>query len=400
MKNFIIQILTTICVFDFLRAEQSSYSPFGVVEEDKVYHLLNITSQMDFNSICVMYKFTYECSELVDELIAKFQLIDPKSKTLSAEEIEYNKQLGDIYFIRGEIDYFGVFEGKPNILKGIISYIYSAFIGNAKALHKMYILLETDIYSFYYTKIQEAADESVKLDYILRYHKFMNNFNFHDAFEKQSLSELLLYSSALFKYPHSMTTMAYKYFRGYGLDRNCEASKAYYSESAHQAISNYYEFDRPSYYEKNILAQHEYVGYKYSGGENQDINQLIEYIKLEAQKGLVSHINYLGQRYLYGQGIDQNFSESLYYFTKGAELNDTTSIFYLGEQYLNGYGVEKNYTRAFELFEKCQSLGYTKAMNSLGYMYYYGLGVEKNVKRAYDYFKSKFIVIKIRLCVS
>jgi TPR repeat protein len=188
----------------------------------------------------------------------------------------------------------------------------------------------------------------------------------------------------------AMNTLAFKYYKGYGVTRSCESSLKYFKESATTNIKSIFHRHRPNYYEKVNLATYEYIGHKYSN-EVVDIADVMEYFKVEAQNGQLNYIQQLGQRYLYGQGIEQDFNQAFYYFDMGSKMNDSQCIYYLGEMYLNGWGTEKNYTDAFRLFSQAMTLKNNKAWNSLGYMYYYGLGVEKNIKRAYDYFKSKDI---------
>jgi len=186
-----------------------------------------------------------------------------------------------------------------------------------------------------------------------------------------------------------MTALAYKFYKGYGVGKSCEAALKYYKETSSNNVRDITNRHKPNYYEKVNIATYEYIGHKFSS-EIIDIDDIIDYFKVEAQNGQITYIQQLGQRYLYGQGIPQDFNEAFYYFDLGSRMNDSMCIYYLGEMYLNGWGVEKNYSEAFRLFSHAMTLNNHKAWNSLGFMYYYGLGVEKNLKRAYDYFKISF----------
>jgi TPR repeat protein len=344
------------------------------------------------DSICIISNYTEECYSYVYDIVYKFQIIDvddlQNNKELKSAATEYNSKLSHLYFIKGDIEYLGMFSGKPDILSGIIHFIISGYIGNPDALYKLYVILNSDIISFYYVKLQEISSQLPLLNIILHDKNYLSNFDYQDNSEKSNIANLLLYSSALYKNANALNTLAYKLIKGIGIKKDCQAGKLYYKESATNTINYYHKINKPNFYEKYNMASTEYVGYKYTQpeGSTNDITQLIEYYKVEASKGMISHINHLGQRFLFGQGIEQDFSQAIYYFKQGSHLNDTTSMFYLGEMYLNGWGVEQNYTEAIKLYNKCIKDGYTKAYNSLGYMYYYGLSVEKNIKRAYDYF--------------
>ena len=469
--------------YDAITLEINEYtiaSPFEIFSIEKLNSFLNFTKNVDIENICVQHVYSKDCLKVIDDVLYKYSLIDPNIftfiknkiinetnedikkyyKNLKKDISKYNTLLSYLYVIKGDINYYGIYSSIPDILSGLELYIIAGYIGNSKAFYKLYILLETNTYLFYYKKLQENIkninfnfkknikrdnnndnnnnnttiilnkydnyDNSIyinnMLNYILLKNNFLNNFEFDSNpyytssdktnenneneyqevlesngddnidLEKNSIANLMLYNSAIYKDISALSTLGYKYFKGYGAELNCEASKKYYSEAAYNIISYYHRHNKPNYYEKSNLCANEYVGYKFSsteGGSSSDISHVIEYFKMEANKGMISHINHLGQRYLYGQGVEQDFKESLYYFKKGAELNDTTSIFYLGEQFLHGYGVEKNYTKALELFSKCEKLGYYKALNSLGFMHYYGYGVDKNIKVAYDYIISK-----------
>ena len=95
-----------------------------------------------------------------------------------------------------------------------------------------------------------------------------------------------------------------------------------------------------NYYEIINLAQFEYIGNKFSS-EVMDIEDIIDYFKVEAQNGQVTYIQQLGQRYLYGQGINQDFKEAFSYFELGSRYNDSMCQYYLGEMLLNGWGIDK-----------------------------------------------------------
>lgn len=339
-------------------------------------------------SKCKLYDYDEDCLYFLNSFIEKYPIINPNIKRLSEKAINYNKYLSELIYVKGNIEYLGLLTNKPNILSGIIHFIISGFIGNTDSLYKLYVLIESNIYSFYYSKLQVKISEMTILKYILVEKNYLNNFNFQDLNEKQNIANTLLYTSSLYKNINSLNALGHKYLKGHGVQKDCQVGKKYYKESSFMTIDYYMKVNKPIYFEKQNIAFGEYFGYRYSTNEvTLDISQSLDYYKIEAGKGSIHHINHLGQRYYYGQGVEQNYNEAFNYYSQGTFMNDTTSMFYLGEMYLNGWGCNKDYGKAFSLFERCIRGSYTKAYNSLGYMYYFGLGLEKNVKKAYDYFQ-------------
>jgi TPR repeat protein len=175
---------------------------------------------------------------------------------------------------------------------------------------------------------------------------YISNTSFYKNFEaenedlKSAIAMQFLYSSATFKYQPAMVALAYKYYKGYGVTQSCESSLKYYKESSILNIKEITDRKKPNYYEKVNLAKDEYIGHKFSN-EALDIDDIIEYFKVEAQNGQINYIQQLGTRYLYGQGIPQDFNQAFYYFDMGSKLNDSSCIYYLGEMYLHGWGVDR-----------------------------------------------------------
>lgn len=356
---------------------------------------------------------SYKCNEyLVNTLNYKFQELLENQEDINQSDTlsekmknngfserrkninQYNKILSEHLYKKSEYEYFGYLNGNTQIYLAIKGFIISAYFGNPNSYYKLYVLLNSNIFTFYYSELQSELNSKTNLllNYILLKEEFLGNFSFDDNYEKQSLASLLLYTAAINKNPHAINTIAYKYKKGYGFQKSCDVAKNYYKDQAYATVEYHYKLNKPQFIEKSNIAGQEYVGLKYSGVEVADIFQIIEYYKLEAKKGMISYINQLGQRYLYGQDVTQNFQKAKEYFEQGVKLNDTLSMYYLGELYLNGWGVEKNYTYAYELFKESESQA--KSINTLGYMYYYGYGVEKNIRKAYDLFQSKIFKFK------
>jgi len=338
-------------------------------------------------------------------------MITNKDKILEKDDIIlYNNILSNFYFYAGMTEYYGIIKKKPDLANGYSKFLISAFYGNAKALYEIYITLESNIYKviFDLKQFKSLINNDLLLNYVSK-SQFFSNFNFETEYEKNSISLTLLYTSSLLKYAPALNTLAYKFYRGEGVEKNCESSLKYYKEISVSNVKKITNRKKPNHYEKVNLVVYEYAGFLQSK-ENMNINAIIDYLKVEASNGHTNVMQQLGQKFLFGQGIDQNFIESFNYFKLGYSHNDTLCTYYLGEHYLNGWGIEKNYTEAMLLFNRAVSQQFdptankdknnkqyiAKALNSIGYMYYYGLGVEKNVKRAYDFFKSKKkLILKI-----
>jgi len=321
------------------------------------------------------------------------------------EVVLYNNILSNFYFYAGLTEYYGIIKKKSDLANGFAKFLISAFYGNPKALYELYIILESDLYKIIFELKQYKS--IIQNDLLIKYiteSKFYSNFIFDTDYEKASISLVFLYTSAILKYPPALNTLAYKYYRGEGVEKSCDSSLKYYKEISMINVHKITNRKRPNHYEKVNLVAYEYAGFLQSK-ENMNVNAIIDYLKVEANNGHNNVIQQLGQKFLFGQGIDQNFRESFNYFNMGYMNNDTLCTYYLGEHYLNGWGIEPNYTEAMRLFNRAVAQQFdpisskdknnkqyvAKALNSIGYIYYYGLGVEKNIKRAYDYFKSNIL---------
>jgi TPR repeat protein len=357
----------------------------------QINQLLNF-NHTEYISICEEGDTLY-CYKESLRMLKEYKFLNPKYVKPESHYATYNKIVSEFWYYAGHIEYWGLVKKKANLNEGLEKFITSAFFGNSKAFYKLYIITETDLMPVIVNskEFQNLIRTREQLKYIFdtKLTNFSLNFSPQDDYAKNSISLQFLYTSAIAKFPPAMTALAYKYYKGYGVSRSCETALKYYKETSYQNIKSITNRKKPNFYEKINIATYEYIGHKFSN-EILDVEDIIEYFKVEAQNGQIAYIQQLGQRYLYGQGIPQDFNQAFYYFGIGSKLNDSVSIFYLGEMYLNGWGTEKNYSEAFRLFSQAMNLNNAKAWNSLGYMYYYGLGVEKNIRRAYDYFKISF----------
>jgi TPR repeat protein len=299
----------------------------------------NITLITDY------YENNNSVYSILSEMTTLHSFVDPElieSSENPEEQLEYNNALALAHFYLGEIEYYGLISKKQNLLGGLGYYIIASYFGNPEAFYKLYILYETNIISIILNSKDYSnlfLDESSVLSKI-KNAQFYNYFLFSDDYERKAIGIQFLYTASLSNYQSAMTTLAYKYYKGYGVQHSCQNALNYYKSTSHEIAKDIFKRKRPSYYEKASLEQYEYIGNKFST-DTFEIQEIIDYFKVEAENGHVNYIQQLGQRYLFGQGVPQDFQQAFYYFNIGKTKNDSTSIYFLGEIYLNGWGINK-----------------------------------------------------------
>lgn len=389
---YILYLFSFIKLFNFTEPENIFETNL-----DTIKNFLQNFNNTDYEEICIEAKYE-KCNEISTHYISTLKFFNISNLSILTQKekdeyLSYNNILSNFYFYSAVNEYYGIIKKKPDLISGLRKFLISAYHGNPKAYYELYILLESNIYKVifemkeYFNLLE--TDPQLKFIYNTEFYK---NFLFESDYEKNSIALIFLYTSAIMKYPPALSTLAYKYYKGIGVEKSCEISLKYYKEISSLNVNVITNRKKPNHYEKINLAAYEYVGYL-QNKDSMNINAIIDYLKVEAGNGHTNVMQQLGQKFLFGQGIEQNFEESLKYFRLGNSYNDTLCTYYLGEHYLNGWGVEQNYTEAYILFNSAilqdKNKQYSaKAFNSLGYMYYNGLGVEKNIKRAYDHFKS------------
>ena len=338
-KSLYIFIVLTSLLKDSISSEFKFNSVLNSKEIESFFAKYNST---DFADI---FENPNSIQNTIYEMISSNNFVDPNQIHLfehSNKLLDYNNFLALAHFYYGEIEYFGLINKKPNLLQGFRHYLISSYFGNPQSLYKLYILFESNIISIILASKdfdKQFQDKSSILSYI-RTTNFFNYFNYNDEYERKSISTFFLYTSSLGNFKSALTTLAYKYYKGYGVQFSCDNAQNYYKASSYQIVKDIYNRKRPSYYEKVSLEQYEYIGNKFTT-DTFEIDEIIDYFKVEAENGHVNYIQQLGQRYLYGQGVNQDFKQALYYFNIGKTKNDSSSTYYLGEMFLNGWGVEK-----------------------------------------------------------
>jgi TPR repeat protein len=330
----------------FIKLYSSDSQGISVEYLDHIHTFLQTYNHTDFINLCeegeveTCYEQCY--TNINRHQFINTELIDKNNNLHQRDEwIRYNNILSDNYFYAGQIEYWGMKKKKPNLADGFAKFVVSSFYGNVKSLYKLYIIIETDMLNVILnTKEYQSIVQSDKMLNTISTTNFYKNFYPQSDDIKSTIAMQFLYSSSLGKYQPALITLAYKYYKGFGVVHSCEAALKYYKESSLHNVREITQRHRPNYYEKVNLAKDEYIGHKFSN-DVLDIDDIIEYFKVEAQNGQISYIQQLGTRYLYGQGIPQDFNQAFYYFELGSRMNDSSCIYYLGEMYLNGWGVEK-----------------------------------------------------------
>lgn len=326
-----------------IQSKQFKYSSLLSNEEINTFLTkYNLTDLTDF------YENVSSFHSLLIEMTTKYFFFDPNMVDYSDNpelQLEYNNALALAHFYLGEIEYYGLINKKQNLLGGLGYYTIASYFGNPESFYKLYILFETNIISIILNSKEYSnlfQDESSIL-YLIKNTKFYNYFLFTDDYERKAIANQFLYTSSLSNYQSATATLAYKYYKGYGVQHSCQNALNYYKSTSQEIAKDIYKRKRPSYYEKPSLEQYEYIGNKFSS-DTFEIQEIIDYFKVEAENGHVNYIQQLGQRYLFGQGVPQDFKQAFYYFNIGMTKNDSTSIYFLGEMYLNGWGISKVYT--------------------------------------------------------
>jgi TPR repeat protein len=209
--------------------------------------------------------------------------LDPENIQDSLQQ-EYNNLLAVAHFYQGEIHYFGLISKKINLLAGFGHYLTAAFFGNPHALYKLYILFETNIISVIlktrdFDKLFQ--DKTSVLSHI-RNSTFFNHFIYTDDYERKAAAVHFLYASSLSNLQSSLTTLGFKYYKGYGLQHSCDNAQKFYKSASHEIVKDIYKRRKPSFYEKASLEQYEYIGNKFAA-DSFEIDEIVDYFKVEAE---------------------------------------------------------------------------------------------------------------------
>lgn len=126
-------------------------------------------------------------------------------------------------------------------------------------------------------------------------------------------------------------------------------------------------------------------------GVKKDMQKVIEYDTLLADRGLLDYARFIG---IYWTGYyknnlgltpEPNKSLAAKYLTIAAKQNDAQASDMLGYMFLYGDGVEKNSRLGVEYLESSANQNYVLSKFHLGYAYYMGSGIEKDEVKGCKY---------------
>ena len=298
LKN--LNSLFFIFTLNVIKSSISEYKFKTQISNEELANFFQIANITETN----IFDNPYLIQSTMLNIISISNFFDPK--TLQKYEnrdklLEYNNLLALSHFYLGEIAYFGLINKKPNLLEGFKHYLISSYFGNPQSLYKLFILFETNIISIIIkTKDYEKIFDIKNILSHIRTTGFYNYFLFTDDYERKGIAVQFLYTSAIGNYQSALTSLGYKYYKGFGVQHSCDNSQKYYKAASNEIVKDMYKRKRPSYYEKVSLEQYEYIGNKFVV-DSFEIDEIIDYFKVEAENGHVNYIQQLGQRFLYGK---------------------------------------------------------------------------------------------------
>ncbi|CAD8177627.1 unnamed protein product [Paramecium octaurelia] len=208
----------------------------------------------------------------------------------------------------------------------------------------------------------------------------------------QSISLVDLYFSAIQGFQQSGVAIAFRYWKGIGVNQNCSNSAMFYlsvlEEVANTPIKAKYISENRQVakvlYDSNFYMNHELDIFGHA--------QIFENLNIITYESAIE-VKQLAYNYYYGlNGLRRNFAKAYQlYYKLYDQLNDKESGIKVAQMHIENLGVEEpNYILAFQILNKIETknqdfLG--RIQNALGYMYYQGLGVQKDIIKAQDCFR-------------
>jgi TPR repeat protein len=126
-------------------------------------------------------------------------------------------------------------------------------------------------------------------------------------------------------------------------------------------------------------------------GQSGDDDELLQYIKLQADAGEAGALMQMGRLYYAGQrGIPREADRALEYFQQAAEQGVPEAEFNIGVMESRGEGAtgEVDQAAAYEHFERAADGGHVPAQNGLGVMNLHGqANTTRNATKARQYFQ-------------
>ena len=272
------------------------------------------------------------CYELATTVVQSVTITDTRS-TFSSTDI----YISEAFYLVGQKAFYSTHNNSPDLSVALGNFIIAAFLSNSKAQSKLYFLMETGIIDEIlkqseYKNLLES-NENLKTVYLT---DFYQNFTYTREEERKQAALIFLYLSALAKDVSAMTTLAYKLFKGYGVLESCEGALKYYKEVSTIINQRLLDRHRPNTLSKFNIAGLEYIGQKQDNYYSH--NEMISYLRQEANNGSLKAIKELGQRYFFANGVEQDFELALNFFNQGIYLYDDASChYYKGRILLHGF---------------------------------------------------------------
>ncbi|OQR75724.1 protein sel-11-like [Tropilaelaps mercedesae] len=270
--------------------------------------------------------------------------------------------------------------------------------------------------------LRQLADEGDSEGHF--YLGFMYSFGL-GGLEQSHARAFLHYSfAAIGDNAKAQMALAYRYFTGRGVAKNCETALDLYRRVAAlvekervrlskpalppEKIRLTDEFDDPSnpksnHLDRDLLQYYQFLADKgdvkaqvglgqllFQGGRNvpPDHMRAFRYLTRATGAGDSNAMALLGKMYFEGsQAVAQSNETALKYFSMAAEKGNAFGQTGLAKMYRLGSGVPVDYAQALRLLKMAADQGFIEAHVELGNMFYFGLGVEKNYPIAFKYFQ-------------
>ena len=173
--------------------------------------------------------------------------------------------------------------------------------------------------------------------------------------------------------PQAMALLGYRYYYGYGVEKDYKKALSLYRKSADAGYAK----------GQSGLAR------MYSNGKGvvQDHKKASFLVSKAVKQGDASGQNLLGWMYLKGKGVKKDISKAIDLFEKAAEQEYALAQYNLGKIYHSGNGVKKDYNKAILWYRKAAENGFLDAQNKLGIFYKFGKGIEKDFVKAVMWFR-------------
>lgn len=149
--------------------------------------------------------------------------------------------------------------------------------------------------------------------------------------------------------PEALYLIAVLYRDGLGVSANAAQAKSYFESAARQGHLD----------SVNALR----------ALKNEEYKAEYEERLPEAEKGVASAQNRIGEMFEYGQGVERNLDAAFSWYSKAAEQGLIDAVHNLARSYNFGSGVEVDYKKAEELYRRAANEGYGDSMFFLGTLY-------------------------------